>query len=213
MTVSIQAMVRLFLYFQIVVFGTCLFNPLFAKELDRWTLGVGVAVISDNHPMGVVQGEFKVADGDLGGEIYNVNLGYILKEFSFSTDSNTFTPHLEIVSSLGFVDENNSDLFYNVNAAFAFRWVDFPWNRYLSTTIMTGGGLNYSQRIFRLDIAKRPNDYRSHLKFFWPLEVTFALPGFKHHRLVLFNHHISGGHMMDAGGIDSFGAGYRYLFH
>jgi len=190
-----------------------LINPLFAKDLDRWALGVGVAVISDNNTMEVAVGEFKVSDKDSGGKIYNINLGYVLKELSFSTVSNTYTPRLEIVSSLGFVDEHSSDLFCNFNTAFAVRWIDFPWNRFLSTTLMTGGGLNYSEKIFRLDAEKHPHDSRSHLKFFWPLELTFALPGVEHHSIVLFNHHFSGGHIMDEGGIDSFGIGYRYLFH
>ena len=209
----IQRMVRFYLYFQFLFFGTCLINPLFAKDLDRWTLGVGVAVISDNDTTGAVSGQFKKVNGDSGGWIYNINLGYILKKLSFSTDSNTYTPHLEIVSSLGFVDENTSDLFYNFNAAFAGRWIDFPWNRYLSTTIMTGIGLNYSEKIFKMDVEKHPDDDRSHLKFFWPVELTLAIPGFKHHCLVFFSHHISGGYIMDSGGIDSFGVGYRYLFH
>lgn len=213
MTDRIQRMVRLFLYFQIVFWGMCLFNPLFAKGLDRWTLGVGVAVISDNNATEAVVGEFEVTDGDSGGWIYNINLGYVLKEFCFTTASNTYTPRLEIVSSLGLVDEKNSDLFCNLNSAIAARWIDFPWNRFLSTTLMTGVGLNYSEKIFKLDAEKYPNGSRSHLKFFWPVELTFAIPGFKNHALVLFNHHISGGHIMDYGGIDSFGVGYRYLLH
>lgn len=77
---------------------------------------------------------------------------------------------------------------------------------------MTGLGLNYSEKIFLLDTLKHPGDNRSHLKFFWPLEITFALPVYKSHRLVLFNHHISGGKLFDKGGMDSFGIGYRYLF-
>ena len=53
----IQRMVRFYLYFQFLFFGTCLINPLFAKDLDRWTLGVGVAVISDNDTTGAVYGQ------------------------------------------------------------------------------------------------------------------------------------------------------------
>ncbi len=213
MTASIRRIAHFLLYFQIIVFGTCLFNPLLAKESNRWSIGGGVAVISNNHPGGILQGEFEVTKGDSAGEIYNINVSYVLKELNFSVKKHTFAPRLEVFSSLGLVDEKSTDLFYNVNAALAVRWIDFPWSRYLHTTIMTGGGLNYSQKIFRLDIAKRPNDDRSHLKFLWPLEVTFAIPKFKNHSLVFFNHHISGGHVMDAGGIDSFGVGYRYKFH
>jgi len=214
MTGSIMGMIRLFLYFQILFLsGLCFLNPLLAQSPDRWTLGFGIAAISDNDPMGVAVGSFKKADGDSGGWIYNINLGYVLKELNFSTDSNTYTPRLEIVSSLGLVDENNSDPFCNFNIVFAIRWIDFPWNRYLSTTIMTGGGLNYSEKIFKIDVEKHPDDHRSHLKFFWPVELTFAIPEFKQHSLVFFNHHLSGAHIMDKGGFDSFGVGYRYVFH
>lgn len=183
-----------------------------AEQKKRWRFGFGTSVISDNDPMGVLYGQFDTADGDSGGRQYLLNVDYILKTIDLYINGKAYPLNLEIVSSLGLVDENNRDPFLNCNSAMGLRWTQFPWNRRLFTTLMTGLGLNYSEKIYMLDTMKHPNEHRSHLKFFWPLEITFSLVKYKNHQLVFFNHHISGGWIMDEGGIDFFGIGYRYYF-
>jgi hypothetical protein len=54
--------------------------------------------------------------------------------------------------------------------------------------------------------------HRSHLKFDWPIQFTFALPRWPQHQLVLLNDHQSGGHIFDEGGVNSVGLAYRYEF-
>lgn len=179
---------------------------------NRWGLGVSTSVISDADPMGPLYGQFGIPDGDAGGQIYLFNADYRLSSFDFTLNSTAYRINMEIVSTIGVVDENARDPFFNLNCAFALRWMDFPWNRHLATTIMSGLGLNYSEKIFMYDELKHPGEHRSHLKFFWPLEISFALPSYENHRLVLFNHHISGGWIFDEGGMESLGIGYRYLF-
>ncbi len=87
----------------------------------------------------------------------------------------------------------------------------FPWNRWLKTSALVGGGLSYSAQIWRIDREKHPREHRSHVKFYWPVELTLALPSLPRHQLVLFSHHQSGGTIFDEGGFDTFGIGYRLV--
>jgi hypothetical protein len=50
------------------------------------------------------------------------------------------------------------------------------------------------------------------LKFNWPIQMTFALPEFPEHQLMIFIAHQSGGHIFDEGGVNSLGVGYRRDF-
>jgi hypothetical protein len=63
-----------------------------------------------------------------------------------------------------------------------------------------------------VDRERHPGQDRSHLKFDWPIQVTFALPRWPQHQLVLFVDHQSGGHIFDEGGVNSYGIGYRFEF-
>lgn len=55
--------------------GLCSLNQLYAKDLNKWDIGFGVACISDNNTSGAVLGEYKIRNGDAGGHIYNIFLG------------------------------------------------------------------------------------------------------------------------------------------
>jgi hypothetical protein len=75
-----------------------------------------------------------------------------------------------------------------------------------------GIGLSYSSRVYAMDRERHPGEDRSHLKFDWPIQFTFALPKWPQHQLVIFNDHKSGGHIFDEGGVNSVGIGYRFAF-
>ncbi|THB72850.1 MAG: hypothetical protein D3926_24880 [Desulfobacteraceae bacterium] len=202
---------RFLICFQLLVVCICI-PPAVADGSNRWAVGFGTGYITQIRPHGMLYGEFARVNGDLGGRLYHLNVNYRLKSKELHLFSTRCRVDYEITSTVGFVEENNGKSFANINSAFALRWMTFPWNRYITTTAMTGLGLNYSADIFSFDIEEHRGQHRSRLKFFWPLEVTFALPGWEHHQLVLFNHHISGGYTLDTGGIDNYGFGYRYLF-
>lgn len=75
-----------------------------------------------------------------------------------------------------------------------------------------GAGLAYSEEIFLMDIQTHSNRFRSRVKINWPIEVSLALPQYPQHQLTAFIMHQSGGRMLDSGGINNFGFGYRLGF-
>jgi hypothetical protein len=138
---------------------------------------------------------------------------YRLKEFNLNLGERTLHPRLELRGGFGVVDERGrSSPFMNYMTDVTLRWVDFPWNRYVSTSLGVGGGLWYSEQVFAIDKKRHPNKDRSHWKFALPIEFTFACPKYPQYQLLLFNHHASGGHIFDEGGLDTWGAGFRIGF-
>lgn len=178
----------------------------------KWAIEIGAAVIAKDNVHSILYGQFDREDGPAGGEIYKITGYYTLKVFDWELWGSKYYPQVEIPLAITMFDENDRRPYMNYNAAIGIRWTDFPWNKILYTTIATSGGLGYFEKIPAIDILKHPDDDRSHVKFWWPFQITFALPHYKNHQIVFYDDHWSGGHIFDAGGFDSFGIGYRYIF-
>lgn len=101
----------------------------------------------------------------------------------------TFYPQLEVFPSITRFEENSGDGYYNINFAGTLKWTDFSWNKYLYTTQATSLGLAYFERINSYDRENHVNEERSQWKFYWPIQLTLALPKFKRHQVVLYNDH------------------------
>lgn len=181
---------------------------------SNWAFEVGIAMITDNHIEDFAISSFSLdrAHGASGGNIYTFTATRLLGELKWEIGGHTFTPQLEVPLTLEVVDENSRSPFLDFNASFAVRWVDFPWNNYVKTSFAMGIGLSYSEKIYLIDIERHPDDYRSHLKFNWPIQLTLALPEYPKHQVMIFIAHQSGGHIFDDGGVNSLGIGYRHDF-
>lgn len=175
-------------------------------------MDLGVAVISDNTTFGILRNDGNDADGDEGGQIYHLTLSYMLSKMKWTVGGMIYHPRFELPLSIGIVDENGRSPFLLYHWALTFRWMDFPWNSFLSTSFGVGGGFWYSSKVLAIDRKRHLDEDRSHLKFFMPLDLTFSLPDYDQYQLVFFNHHASGGHIFDEGGIDVWGAAIRYRF-
>jgi len=177
-----------------------------------WSFDVGVAFITSSNIGEIFSGEFSTADGPAGGEIYSLTATRRLGEFELKLGGHTFHPQLELPLTLEIVDENSRSPFLDFNASVVVRWEEFPWNHVVKTTVATGIGLSYSQHVYRMDKELHPRSNRSHLKFNWPIQVTFALPSHPDHQLMLYIAHQSGGHVFDKAGVNSLGIGYRFAY-
>jgi hypothetical protein len=134
-------------------------------------------------------------------------------QFHWNVGAVTLRPELEVPGRITVVDENSGKLIPDLNIGLVLRWRDFPWNRFLRTTLAVGGGLSYSFQPLTADIQRHPeDDSRSRLKFWLPIEFTVALPQFPQHQWVAFIDHQSGGEILDRGGVDVWGLGYRIEF-
>lgn len=182
------------------------------KTMERWSFSVGVAVISDTRVHDYFSLNYKDFDGPGSGLTYNLTAAYRLREFDWQLWKFRVQPQLELPFMLTLVDEDDKQMFPDYNLGLKFRWRNFPWNRYVSTTFAVGGGLSYSAKIWTADQRRHEGEHRSHLKYWLPIEFTLALPRYPQHQLMLFIDHQSGGWMFDTGGVDAWGAGYRIQF-
>ncbi|HTD65594.1 MAG TPA: hypothetical protein VK846_03550 [Candidatus Limnocylindria bacterium] len=179
--------------------------------MNRWSFQAGVGWITSStiDEVGTLRGE--LADDDAGGQIYLLQVSYKLAEWEPVVFGHQGKMDLEAPFVLGVVDESRGDPFMQYSAGLTLRWKQFPWNKWLYTNIETGGGLTYSQRVLASERERHPGRERSHLEFYWPLQLMLAHPQRREHQLVLFLHHHSGGGVFHRGGANSLGIGYRYV--
>ncbi|MFU8894490.1 MAG: hypothetical protein ACNA8L_12770 [Luteolibacter sp.] len=177
-----------------------------------WAFEFGVAFITTNCIDDFNGGDFNIGRGPAGGEIYVLTASRRLGELEWNIGNCTFRPQLELPFTLEIVDENSRSPFLDYNVSFNVRWIDFPWNDYVSTTFSMGLGLSYSEKVYLMDIERHPNKDRSNLKFNWPIAMTFASPRFPDHQAMIFILHQSGGRVFDKGGVNSVGFGFRRGF-
>jgi hypothetical protein len=180
---------------------------------SRWSFNFGVGIIGDTSAPGdYYRFDFDSAWGAGEGRTYNFAINYRLHEFDWKIGKQRFQPQLELPMMLTLVDEEELALFPDYNAGLMFRWRDWPWNRTVYTTFAIGLGVSYSSKVWTFDKQRHPGEYRAHLKFWLPIELTFAHPKSPQHQIMLFIDHQSGGHITDEGGQDAWGIGYRYNF-
>jgi hypothetical protein len=172
-----------------------------SAEKRSWAFQAGVALITNNTINDIIHGRIDVDDGPAGGEVYAFTASKRLGELRIELGDHVFTPQLEIPLTLEIVDERSRRPFLDYNAAFAVRWIDFPWNNLVSTQFAMGIGLYFSERIWQMDRVGREERYRSRLKFDWPISLTLAHPHHPEHQLLLFILHQSGGHFFDRAGV------------
>lgn len=75
--------------------------------------------------------------------------------------------------------------------ALFLRYDGFPWNKWIYTTVAISTGLNYVSRLPPAETVD-PNDPTSHLLHYLAPEITFALPEYKQHEVLVRYHHRSG---------------------
>jgi hypothetical protein len=177
-----------------------------------WSVQLGVAFITGQNIGEIFGGKLSRAEGAGEGEAYSLTLGYVAHRFEVPFRERVLKPQLETYLTLTLVDERGRSVFPDYNGGVGFRWVDFPWDRWVDTGFFMGVGLSYSGRVYQIDRVRHPERDRSHLKFDWPIQLTFAIPQWPEHQLVIYNDHQSGGRIMDRGGVNSLGVAYRLEF-
>ena len=181
-------------------------------QADRWSLSFGVARITSNTIDELIRGKFNRASGEPSGYFYLLGTSYTLGDLDLEWAGRGYRPQVDAVAVLGLVDESGRSSFLDYNLGVTVRWKDFPWNEFLYTNFETGVGLSYSERVVAIEEFRHPGRGRSHLKFYWPIELSLAHPKHRQHQLVLLLHHQSGGRTFDRGGSNHVGIGYRYVF-
>lgn len=176
----------------------------------RWSYQVGVAYITGSTIDEVMLADGRMARGPAAGQIYLLQVSYRVTELQPELFAQRYPIDVSVPLVLGVVDENASDAFLQYSGGVTLRWKRFPWNQWVHTQLETGVGLTYSQHVLAAERERHPGRKRSHLEFYWPVQLLFAHPRHRKHEVVLFLHHHSGGWFFHKGGANSLGIGYRF---
>lgn len=183
------------------------------KSSGLWSFEFGVGVISDNTPNDYYKFSFDPLEGPGSGYTYNFTVARQIAEFDWKVGGAHLRPTIEVPFRLTLVDQQEGGLLPDLNLGVAFRWRNFPWNRWVAMTFSVGAGISYSSPVWTADIQRHPNQLpRSEWKWWMPMEFTLAHPKYPNYQLTAFGDHQSGGTIFDTGGVDAWGFGIRVVF-
>lgn len=102
---------------------------------------------------------------------------------------------------------------YEFNGAFIFRWLSFPWDNYLDTSVAVGEGLSFASKDPEIEILNegKTSQVLNYLAF----ELDFAVPGVPKCNFFTRMHHRSGIFGLIGGvngGSNALGAGLKFTF-
>lgn len=108
-----------------------------------------------------------------------------------------------------FQEQNN----WEFNLLGTFRWIKFPWDQYVDTSVAAGAGVSYATEEPEIELKNRGDvtKFLGYLMF----EVAFSLPPLPQWDLFARIHHRSGAGGSFAGvkgGSNAYGVGIRYKF-
>ncbi len=116
----------------------------------------------------------------------------------------------QIVKHFGFQDHEE------FNGVLVGRWLLFPWDKYIDTSLAVGEGLSYATERPRIEGGDRSSRKEYHFLNYLMVELSFFLPKFPHWGLVIRVHHRSDvyGLVADSvlGGSSFVGGGIKYVF-
>jgi hypothetical protein len=119
---------------------------------------------------------------------------------------------VSFANTVAYIHDPNGPI-YEWDPYLLFRWANYPWDRYITTTFGLGWGVSYDTRITVWE--KHDSDNTKHLLNFLAFEATFAIPHYPQWQLALRLHHRSGVFGLygaDNAGSNYFTVGLRYNF-
>ncbi len=98
------------------------------------------------------------------------------------------------------------------NALFTVRWLKFPWDRHVDTSVAVGEGVSYATSVPAVETYRHGEETSKFLNYLM-IESTFGLPALPKWQLVFRLHHRSGAWGLYNGvhgGSNTIGMGLRY---
>ena len=147
-------------------------------------------------------------------EIQSIEYAYTLPEKNVIR--RFFNPLVGVVQIAGNITLRNGrhePPIYEFDPYIIFRFANWPWNHYVSTSFAIAEGVSYVTAIPTLE--KKDNDDTKRLLNYLMLEATLASPRYPRLEFVIRIHHRSGAYgLYRAGntGSNDIGLGMRYLF-
>jgi hypothetical protein len=136
------------------------------------------------------------------------------KRYAWIEDTIYFEPEMGLGQRYGALRETEAWV------ALYARWVRFPWNDFLRTSLAVSTGLNFASDIALYEETRGKVPGGSRLQHYFSPEITFGLPDKPDVDLVFRFHHRSGGAIVGNktlfngtdGGVQHFVIGLRYRF-
>lgn len=124
---------------------------------------------------------WKYSGGSIVGGAFSRRIATVFDMFELDT---------EIGTAKRFGDQTEGEFW----GALYVRFIAFPWNNYIYTTLGLSTGLNYATGIsqFEKDHSTLDPPAGTHIQHYFSPELTFALPEHKERQLVFRLHHRSG---------------------
>jgi hypothetical protein len=98
--------------------------------------------------------------------------------------------HIRWETEIGVTKWFGDQTHWEFTSAIVARWITFPWNDYVKTTIAVGDGPSFATKPPRLE--KKNFDEAKRLQNYVFLELTFGLPRYPQWDFVIRIHHRSG---------------------
>jgi hypothetical protein len=148
---------------------------------DKWFLSVYGGQVSDTAFNEVIRFNTKFED-------YYLAAFALGKEIGCYRDTINFEVEGQIVKHLKGKEHEE------FNAVFILRWLPFPWDEYIDSSIAFGNGISYATRDPEFEINEADDNITTQTQYYLMLELAFALPKLSvwsifvrvHHRSSLF---------------------------
>jgi hypothetical protein len=152
-----------------------------------------------------------------GETFYNAELAYSLsRENPIRKFLQPVVGTIQIAGSLGQRQEHRGTPTINeAELYFMLRWINFPWNKYVTTSLAVGEGLSYVSRVPLVEVDDPTATGSRHLLNYLVFEATFAMPSHPELQFIARLHHRSAAYGVFGntnGGSNTFGIGIRYYF-
>jgi hypothetical protein len=171
-------------------------------QADRWFVSLYGGKFSDNALLDILRFQTNLMDSYVYGFSVGKQIGQYKDKLGYELEGQVAV-------------HSGRQSHQEINGAFTVRWLPFPWDRYLDTSIAFGNGLSYATAEPPLEIQDSNDNRSSHWLYFILVELAFNLPGNKQWELFTRVHHRSGVfgliHEVDSGS-NFIGIGIRYRF-
>lgn len=161
----------------------------------------------------LIRGEYTSA----GETLYSAELAYTLHQDNLLRKFlRPMVGAIQVASSITYRDEHrNTTGIAEGDVYLVLRWIDWPWDKYITMTFAAAEGISYTSRVPYVEVQDPNATGSSRLLNYLMFEVTFALPAHPEWQLVGRIHHRSTAYGIFGntnGGSNTVGLGLRYYF-
>jgi hypothetical protein len=150
--------------FYLTVLTVVLFTTNDSAAEDKWFLSVYGGQVSDTAFNEVIRLNTKFED-------------YYLAAVALGKELWSYQKALTLEAEGQIVQHFKGKEHQEFNAVLILRWLPFPWDDYLDTSIAFGNGISYATRDPEFEINEADDNVTSQTLYYLMLEIVFALPG------------------------------------